>query len=184
MYTLLLLIALLACGAFLRAFVLRRRAHLRARAPPALALYVTRGGAFLVGAAALGVAGPSCSSAVLAAHWPATARWPSRAPRCSSRYGSRPCSTRRLTPARPWSHRPTGRSLSRGVARIWSGRRAELALLPAAAVGLAIDGERGGRRAARQRCWASRSSHRPRCSPPRLHRASGRPRGAALPGRS
>ena len=38
----------------------------------------------------------------------------------------------------PWSHRPTGRSLPRALARIWSGRRAEFVLLPAAAVGLAI----------------------------------------------
>ena len=54
MYSLLLLIALLVCGAFLRAFVLRRRAHLASFAILlALALYVHPWGAFLVAAAGL-----------------------------------------------------------------------------------------------------------------------------------
>ena len=57
----------------------------------------------------------------------------------------------------PWSHRPTGRSLTRAAARIWSGRRAEFVLLPAAAVGLAIAALRGGRSCAAA-CWRWRSS--------------------------
>jgi mannosyltransferase len=147
MYTLLLLIALLACGAFLRAFVLRRRAHLASLALLlALALYVHPWGAFLVGAAALAwlallLVGPSRralardgalafgGAALLFAPWVPTLLYQ------AAHTGA------------PWSHRPTGRSLSRGVARIWSGRRAELVLLPAAAVGLAIAALRGGRRA-------------------------------------
>jgi hypothetical protein len=44
----------------------------------------------------------------------------------------------------PWSHRPTGRSLARASSRMWSGHRAEMLLLPAAAVGLAVAAWRDG----------------------------------------
>ena len=149
MYSLLLLIGLLVCGAFLRAFVLRRRAHLASFAILlALALYAHPWGAFLVGAAgvawlALLVVGPSRrtlardgalafgGAALLFAPWVPTLLYQ------AAHTGA------------PWSHRPTGRSLTRALARIWSGRRAELVLLPAAAVGLAIGALRGGRRARR-----------------------------------
>lgn len=145
MYSLLLLIALLVCGAFLRAFVLRRRAHLASCAILlALALYVHPWGAFLVAAAGLAwlallAVGPSRrtlardgvlvfgGAALLFAPWVPTLLYQ------AAHTGA------------PWSHRPTGRSLTRAVARMWSGRRAELVLLPAAAVGLAIGALRGGR---------------------------------------
>ena len=145
MYSLLLLIALLVCGAFLRAFVLRRRAHLASVAILlALALYVHPWGAFLVAAAGLGwvallVAGPSRralardgvlafgAAALLFAPWLPTFLYQ------AAHTGA------------PWSHRPTGRSLTRALARMWSGRRAELVLFPAAAVGLAIGALRGAR---------------------------------------
>ena len=60
MYSLLLLLALLVCGAFLRAFVLRRRgAAGELRVLLALALYAHAWGAFLVGAAGLAWLGPA-----------------------------------------------------------------------------------------------------------------------------
>jgi mannosyltransferase len=149
MYSLLLLVALLVCGAFLRAFVLRRRGHLASFAVLlALALYAHPWGAFLVGASgvawlALLVVGPSRrtlaldgllafgGAALLFAPWVPTLLYQ------AAHTGA------------PWSHRPTGRSLTRAVARIWSGQRAELVLLPAAALGLALAALRGGRRARR-----------------------------------
>ena len=145
MYSLLLLIALLVCGAFLRAFVLRRRAHLASFAILlALALYVHPWGAFLVAGAGLAwlallTVGPSRrtlardgalafgGAALLFAPWVPSLLYQ------TAHTGA------------PWSHRPTGRSLTRALERIWSGRRAELVLLPAAAVGLAIGALRGGR---------------------------------------
>jgi hypothetical protein len=144
MYSLLLLLALLVCGAFLRAFVLRRRAHVVTFAVlVALALYAHAWGAFLVLAAglawvALVVAGPDrrglardgalafAGAALLFAPWLPTLLYQ------AAHTGA------------PWSHRPTGRSLVRALARIWSGRRAELVLLPAAAAGLAVGALRGG----------------------------------------
>jgi len=149
MYSLLLLIALLVCGAFLRAFVLRRRAHLASFAILlALGLYAHPWGAFLVGAAGLAwlallAVGPSRrtlardgalafgAAALLFAPWVPTMLYQ------AAHTGA------------PWSHRPTGRSLTRAMARIWSGRRAELLLLPAAAVGLVLGALRGGPRARR-----------------------------------
>ena len=149
MYSLLLLIALLVCGAFLRAFVLRRRGHLASLAILlALALYAHPWGAFLVAAAGLAwlallAVGPSRrtlardgvlafgAAALLFAPWVPTLLYQ------AAHTGA------------PWSHRPTGRSLTRALARIWSGRRAELVLLPAAAVGLGIGALRGGRRVRR-----------------------------------
>ncbi len=145
MYSLLALIALLVCGAFVRAFVLRRRAHLPGLAILlALTLYVHPWGAFLVAAAGLAwlaliVVGPSRrtlardgvlafgGAALLFAPWVPTLLYQ------AAHTGA------------PWSHRPAGRSLTRGLARVWSGRRAELVLLPAAAAGLAIGALRGGR---------------------------------------
>jgi hypothetical protein len=50
----------------------------------------------------------------------------------------------------PWSHRPTGRSLVYALRRIWSGRRAELVLFPAAAVGLVVGTLRTGVRGRRE----------------------------------
>ena len=141
------MIALLVCGAFLRAFVLRRRAHLASFAILlALAPYVHPWGAFLVGATGLAwlallVVGPSRrtfardgvlafgGAALLFVPWVPTLLYQ------AAHTGA------------PWSHRPTGRSLTRAAARIWSGRRAEFVLLPAAAVGLAIAALRGGRSA-------------------------------------
>jgi mannosyltransferase len=149
MYSLLLLVALLLCGAFLRAFVLRRRGHLAAFAILlALALYAHPWGAFLVGASGLAwlallVVGPSRrtlavdgllafgGAAVLFAPWLPTLLYQ------AAHTGA------------PWSHRPTGRSLTRAVARIWSGQRAELLLLPTAALGLGLATVRGGRPARR-----------------------------------
>jgi hypothetical protein len=149
MYSLLLLVALLVCGAFLRAFVLRRRGHLASFAILlALALYAHPWGAFLVGASgvawlALLAVGPSRrtlaldgllafgGAALLFAPWVPTLVYQ------AAHTGA------------PWSHRPTGRSLTRAVARIWSGQRAELVLLPAAALGLGLAALRGGPRARR-----------------------------------
>ena len=149
MYSVLLLVALMVCGAFLRAFVLRRRAHLASFAILlALALYAHPWGAFLVAASGLAwlallAVGPSRrtlaldgllafgGAALLFAPWVPTLLYQ------AAHTGA------------PWSHRPTGRSLTRAVARIWSGQRAELVLLPAAAVGLGVAAVRGGRRARR-----------------------------------
>jgi hypothetical protein len=149
MYSLLLLLGLAVCGAFLRAFVLRRRAHVAAFAVfAALTLYAHAWGAFLVGAAgvawlALVVAGPDRrglvrdgllafgGAAVLFAPWVPTLIYQ------AAHTGA------------PWSHRPTGRSLQRAVGRMWSGHRAEMLLLPAAAVGLAVAAWRDGRTARR-----------------------------------
>jgi hypothetical protein len=149
MYSLLLLLSLLVCGAFLRAFVLRRRVHVVTFAVMiALALYAHAWGAFLVIAAglawvALVLVGPDrrglardgamafAGAAVLFAPWVPTLLYQ------AAHTGA------------PWSHRPTGRSLVRAMARIWSGRRAETVLLPAAAVGLVVGALRGGAKARR-----------------------------------
>jgi mannosyltransferase len=149
MYSLLLLLALLVCGAFLRAFVARRRAHVATFAVlVALALYAHAWGAFLVVAAglawlALVIVGPDrrgvardgalafAGAAVLFAPWVPTLLYQAH------------------HTGAPWSHRPTGRSLVRALARIWSGQRAEIVLLPAAAVGLLVGALRGGPRARR-----------------------------------
>jgi mannosyltransferase len=144
MYSLLLLLSLLVCGAFVRAFVLRRRAHVATFAVLlALTLYAHPWGAFLVVASGLAwlallVVGPHrravardgllafAGAALLFAPWLPTQLYQ------AAHTGA------------PWSHRPTGRSLVRALARIWSGRRAELVLLPAAAIGLAVGALRGG----------------------------------------
>jgi hypothetical protein len=144
MYSLVLLLAVLVCGAFLRAFVLRRRNHLATFAVlVALALYAHAWGAFLVLAAgvawlALVIVGPDrrglardgvlafAGAALLFAPWVPTLLYQ------AAHTGA------------PWSHRPTGRSLVRAMARIWSGQRAETVLLPAAAVGLVVGALRGG----------------------------------------
>jgi mannosyltransferase len=149
MYSLLLLLSLQVCGAFLRAFVLRRRAHVATFAILlALALYAHAWGVFLVVAAGLAwlvlvVVGPHRrglardgllafgGAALLFAPWLPTLLYQ------AAHTGA------------PWSHRPTGRSLVRALARMLSGRRAELVLLPAAAVGVAIGVLRGGARARR-----------------------------------
>jgi mannosyltransferase len=149
MYSLVLLLALLVCGAFLRAFVLRRRVHVATFAVlVALALYAHSWGAFLVLAAgvawlALVVVGPDrrglardgalafAGAALLFAPWVPTLLYQ------AAHTGA------------PWSHRPTGRSLVRAIARMWSGQRAETVLLPAAALGLVVGALRGGPRARR-----------------------------------
>jgi mannosyltransferase len=149
MYSLMLLLALLVCGAFLRAFVLRRRAQVATFAVlVALALYAHAWGAFLVLAAgvawvALVIVGPDrralardgalafAGAALLFAPWLPTLLYQ------AAHTGA------------PWSHRPTGRSLVRAIARVWSGQRAEVLLLPAAAVGLVVGAVRGGARARR-----------------------------------
>jgi hypothetical protein len=136
MYSLLLLLALALCGAFVRAFVLRRRVHVVTFAAfAALALYTHAWAAFLVGASAVAwlalvVVGPGRrdllrdgliafgAAAVLFAPWVPTLLYQ------AAHTGA------------PWSHRPTGRSLVRAMARVWSGQRAELMLLPAAGLGL------------------------------------------------
>ena len=145
MYSLLLLLGVLVCGSFLRAFVLRRRAHVATFGLMlALALYAHAWGAFLVLAAglawlALVITGPHRralvrdgvlafgGAALLFAPWVPTLLYQ------AAHTGA------------PWSHRPTGRSLERAITRIWSGQRAELLLLPAAAVGLALVALRSGR---------------------------------------
>jgi hypothetical protein len=144
MYSLLLLLALLVCGAFVRAFVLRDRVHLVTFAVlVALVLYTHAWGAFLLVAAAVAwlvlvAVGPDrrelardgvlafAGAGLLFAPWLPTLLYQ------SAHTGA------------PWSHRPTPRSLERAVARIWSGRRAELLVLPAAGAGLAIALARGG----------------------------------------
>ncbi len=149
MYSLLLLLGVLVCGAFLRAFVLRRRAHVATFGLLlALSLYSHAWGAFLVLAAglawlALVAVGPHRralvrdgvlafgGAALLFAPWVPTLLYQ------AAHTGA------------PWSHRPTGRSLERAISRVWSGQRAELLLLPAAAVGLAIGAWRSGRRGRR-----------------------------------
>jgi mannosyltransferase len=143
MYSLLLLLALGVCGAFLRAFVLRRRAHLVTFALlVALTLYTHPWGAYLVAACgaawlALVVLGPERgpllrdgaiafgAAALLFAPWVPTLLYQ------AAHTGA------------PWSHRPTEHSLVRAGARIWSGRTAERALLAAGAVGLALSAARG-----------------------------------------
>jgi mannosyltransferase len=149
MYSLLLLLGLAVCGAFVRCFVLRRRAHVATFAAfAALTLYAHPWGAFLVGASglawlALVVVGPDRrglvrdglfafgGAAVLFAPWVPTLLYQ------AAHTGA------------PWSHRPTHRSLVRAVSRMWSGQRAELLLLPAAVVGLAVAAVRGGAQARR-----------------------------------
>jgi hypothetical protein len=149
MYSLVLLLALLVCGAFLRAFVLRRRGHVATFAAlAALSLYAHAWGAFLVlgtvlAWVALVAVGPRRravardgalafgAAALLYAPWLPTLLYQ------TAHTGA------------PWSHRPTGRSLARAIARIWSGNRAELLLLPAAGAGLAIAALRGGGRGRR-----------------------------------
>jgi mannosyltransferase len=143
MYSLLLLLALALCGAFLRAFVLRRRAHVATFALlVALTLYTHAWGAYLVaasGAAWLAVValGPDRrallrdgavafgAGALLFAPWVPTLLYQ------AAHTGA------------PWSHRPTERSLVRAGARMWSGRTAERALLAAGAAGLAVAAARG-----------------------------------------
>jgi mannosyltransferase len=138
MYSLLLLLALGVCGAFVRAFVFRRRRHVATFAVlGALTLYTHAWGAFLLGAAAVAlvallVAGPDRRAlmrdgvlgfggvALLFAPWVPTLLYQ------AAHTGA------------PWSHRPTGRSLVRAVSRMWSGRRAEVLLAPTAAVGLVV----------------------------------------------
>jgi mannosyltransferase len=149
MYSLVLLLALLVCGTFLRAFVLRRRVHVATFGVlVALALYTHARGAFLVVAAglawlALVVVGPDrrglahdgalafAGAALLFAPWVPTLLYQ------AAHTGA------------PWSHRPTGRSLVRAFARIWSGRQAEILLLPAAGAGLVVAAVLGGPRARR-----------------------------------
>jgi uncharacterized membrane protein len=109
MYSLVLLLALLVCGAFLRAFVLRRRVHVATFGVlVALALYTHAWGAFLVVAAGLAwlvlvVVGPDrrglardgalafAGAALLFAPWVPTLLYQ------AAHTGA------------PWSHRPTGR---------------------------------------------------------------------------
>jgi mannosyltransferase len=143
MYSLVLLLGLLLCGAFVRAFVLRERVHVPTFAVlAALILYTHAWGLFLVGALGVGVlvlvaAGPDRrglvrdgvlafgGAALLFAPWVPTLLYQ------SAHTGA------------PWSHRPTGRSVVRAMARIWSGRTAELVLLPVAAAGLVAAVVRG-----------------------------------------
>ena len=138
MYSLLLLLGLAVCGAFVRAFIFGRRAHIATFAVfAALTLYTHAWGAFLVGAAGLGwllllVLGPNRrrllldgvigfgGAAVLFAPWLPTLLYQ------AAHTGA------------PWSHRPSGRSLVRAMSRIWSGRRAEEVLLVTAAAGLVV----------------------------------------------
>ena len=143
MYSLVLLLGLALCGAFVRAFVRRERVHVATFAVlAALILYTHAWGLFLVGATGVGVlalvaAGPDRrglvrdgvlafgGAALLFAPWLPTLLYQ------SAHTGA------------PWSHRPTGRSVVRAMARIWSGRTAELVLLPLAAAGLAAAVLRG-----------------------------------------
>jgi mannosyltransferase len=143
MYTLVLLLGLALCGAFVRAFVLRRRAHVATFAVlAALLLYTHAWGLFLVAATGLGVlallaAGPDRrgllrdavlgfgGAALLFAPWLPTLLYQ------AAHTGA------------PWSHRPTGRSLVRALARIFSGRTAETVVLAAGAAGLVAAAARG-----------------------------------------
>jgi mannosyltransferase len=143
MYSLVLLLGLALCGAFLRAFVLRRRGHIASFAVfAALLLYTHAWGIFLVGATGLGVlallaAGPDRpgllrdavlgygGAALLFAPWLPTLLYQ------AAHTGA------------PWSHRPTGRSLVRAMSRIWSGRTAETVVLAVAAAGLVAAAVRG-----------------------------------------
>jgi hypothetical protein len=149
MYSMLLLLALAVCGAFLRAFVLRRRAHLATFALlVALTLYTHAWGAYLVAACgaawlALVLLGPDRrpllrdgaiafgAGALLYVPWVPTLLYQ------AAHTGA------------PWSHRPTERSLVRAGARMWSGHTAERALLAAGAVGLAVAAARGPARTRR-----------------------------------
>lgn len=144
MYSLLLLLGLAVSGAFLRAFVLRRRTHgVTFAVLAALTLYTHAWGAFLVGACglawlALVLLGPDrrglardgilafAGAALLFAPWLPTLLYQA------------------AHTAAPWSHRPQSASLVRAMSRIWSGRRAELVLLATAAVGVTIGAVRGG----------------------------------------
>ncbi|MEA2278665.1 MAG: mannosyltransferase [Solirubrobacteraceae bacterium] len=144
MYSLELLLALLVCGAFLRAFVLRRRIHAVTFAVVvALALYTHAWGAFLAAAAgvawlAMVIAGPDrrgvardgvlafAGAALLFAPWVPTLL------------------DQAAHTGAPWSHRPTATSLDRAISRIWSGQRAEKLLFPLAGVGAAVAVWRGG----------------------------------------
>jgi hypothetical protein len=143
MYSLVLLLGLALCGAFVRAFVLRRRAHVATFAVlAALLLYTHAWGLFLVGASGLGLltllaAGPERrgllrdgvlgfgGAALLFAPWLPTLLYQ------AAHTGA------------PWSHRPTGRSLVRAMTRIFSGRSAETVILAGAAAGLVAAVVRG-----------------------------------------
>ena len=136
MYSLVLLLTLLATGAFLRAFVLRRRRYVAVFAVLlAAVLYTHAWGAFYAvsaGLAWLGLVawGPDRrrlaldgllgfgGALVLFAPWLPTLAYQ------TAHTGA------------PWSHRPSGRSLSRAMERIFSGRMPETILLLVAGGGL------------------------------------------------
>jgi mannosyltransferase len=137
MYSLVLLLALLATGSFVRAFVLRRRLHV-AVFPALLAalLYTHNWGLFYAAASALAflgllAAGPDrrgllrdgamafAGAAALYAPWLPTLAFQ------AGHTGA------------PWSHVPDGTSLRRAVTSIWSGQLPETIVLLVAAGGIA-----------------------------------------------
>ncbi len=146
MYSLLLLLSVLVAGAFLRAFVLRRR-----RAPPALAvllaltLYTHAWGAFLAAAAGAGwlalvALGPGRRELLRAgsiAFGGALLLFAPWMPTLLAQAGHT---------GAPWSHRPSAASLDRALGRIWSGQRAEVPLLTAGLGGALIAAWRDGAR--------------------------------------
>ena len=144
MYSLVLLLSVVVCGLFLRAFVLRRAS---AAVPLAIALalllYTHAWGAFLAASAgaawlALVVLGPRRellrSGAI--AFGGALALFLPWVPTLLYQAGHT---------AAPWSHRPSLTSLSRAVTRMGSGQRPELILCALLAVGSLFALVRGGR---------------------------------------
>ncbi|HEU4977344.1 MAG TPA: glycosyltransferase family 39 protein [Solirubrobacteraceae bacterium] len=138
MYSLVLLLALLATGAFIRAFVQGRRPYAVLFAALLAALFYTHNWALFFGAAAgfawLGLLAFSHerrrllidgvigfgTAAVLFAPWLPTLAYQTQ------------------HTGAPWSHRPSGKSLQHALTKVLSGHKPELILLLVAAAGLVV----------------------------------------------
>ena len=149
MYSLVLLLSVLIAGAFVRAFVLRRRhAPIALAVLLALGLYTHAWGAFLAGVAGvcwlvLVALGPDRrgllrdgaiafgGALVLFAPWVPTLLYQAK------------------HTGAPWSHHPSVKSLDIAFRRMWSGQRAEVVLLALAAAGLVLGLWRSGARTRR-----------------------------------
>ena len=149
MYTLVLLLGLLAAGSFVRAFALRRRAHVATFALLLAALLYTHNWALFFAAAtacafiALLALGPDRrgllrdgalafgGAAVLYAPWLPTLAFQ------AAHTGA------------PWSSTPSGRALARSLTHIWSGKLPETVVLLVAGAG-AVELARRGKRAQRR----------------------------------
>lgn len=143
MYSLVFLLGVLATGAYLHAFVLRRRRWLAPFAVLVAALLYTHGwGVFLVGAfglatLALLAAGPGRGALLLdaalafGAAGVAFAPWLPTALFQAAHTGA------------PWSHAPSLKSLERALERVFGGKAPEALLLTVGAVGTGVAAAQG-----------------------------------------